>query len=545
MSAGAAAYRRWRAGVRRRRAAGGPQDGRGETAFAAYAAVLLALMYGPMGWTLLARLGAAAPAGPWAGGELGVAAFAAACVLAVLAARAGAPLWTDRREVAYALSGQFPPRVVLRARAVALLLGCGLVAALGTAAVVAGGRPPAGDVVAWAVLAALLAPVPLALGVAAQVPALRRPADVLAAAAAAVGALALVAWPGGAEPVAPVPCLDAAGAPVPCPWRWADAGPGLAGLVPALGAAVLCAWLLLRVLPGRLDVDDAAARRDRVTGAGLGLAAGDALAAGRAFGPARPRARGARGRVFGPFGGGRLLARAPVVARDLLGLGRRRGALAVSLVAGLVGAALFASGVAAATGAPAGEAGGAAPAAPGFAAGRAAPALVAGALLLYGASGTWASGLRALGRQPVPGGLLPWEPRGVLARHAVTPALVGLLVLASGALAAGVAGPATGGAPVGALLLAVPYLGAVLAARAWTAGATLAPAGLFVPVPTPLGDLSVVSVAAWYLRGWLVVAATAWLGATTAGPDGPAWSLPLAVAAALAWAASRRAERVR
>jgi hypothetical protein len=306
-------------------------------------------------------------------------------------------------------------------------------------------------------------------------------------------------------------------------WRGeALPAPGVPGGAVAAALAVGCVVLTAQVLPARVDVDAAAARRERSVGVGAGLAAGDALAAGRGRRP--PAAPWARRCGAGLLRGG-LVHRAPVAARDLAGLARRPVRAAASLVLGAVGAALVLTALPAA----------------GAALGVVSPAtgrLVLGALLLYAASGTWADGLRAFGAQPVPGGLLPGAARAVLAQHGAVPAAA---AVAATGLAAGVLA-ARGDLAGGVLPAAGAWLVAVLAARAWVAGGTLVPAALFTPVATPMGDASVLVVASWYVRGWLLLGALAWLGGPLSGAA--AVLVPLAVAAVLALLAAGRADRV-
>jgi hypothetical protein len=511
---GARAYRAWRRAVLRRRAAASA----GSVAYAAYATVLVTAMYGSMLGSLLHHVGAGDDAGRAAAG-LGAAAFAGACVGAVALAGAGGPLWTSRREVVHVLGGQFRPTAVLRPRALAVALGAALVAAAATVAVVVGGGAAPGAVARAAALAALVAQVPVGLGVAAQVPRLRP------AASGVAGALA-----------GTVPTLWWLGGPVPAP-----AGPLAWAAV--LGAAAGWVLLVAQVLPSRVDVDAAAARRERSVGVGAGLAAGDALAAGRGRRPpGSPRARRRGARLLRG-----LPRRWPVPVRDLVGLARRPARTAGSLVLGTLGAGLVLAAVA--TSGP--------PAAPGIVSpvtGR----LVVGLLLLYAASGTWAAGLRAFGAQPVPGGLLPGSARSVLARHAVVPAAAGavVVVLAAGVLAVhgGVAAGAvpaavpavlpavSPGALPGALPAAAAWLALVLATRAWVAGRTQVPAGLFVPVVTPVGDASLLVVASWYVRGWLLLATVGWVGGLLDGAAGVL--VPAGTAAVLALVAASRADRV-
>ncbi|MFE5339449.1 hypothetical protein ACFQ80_04480 [Isoptericola sp. NPDC056578] len=495
-------WRRWVGSLRRRalvvRAAesgGDPHD----RVYLGYGVVLLALVYGPVLWSALAQAAAAVPLPDAVEGRAAVLlagsalALGVACLAGLAAARAGGPLWTSRAEATFALSGQFRPRDVLRRRAVLLALAAaagGAFLATAGAAGLAGGATAGvpGPLLVAGAGAALLAQVPVAVGAAAQAPGRRR---------AAVGVtllllvLGLVAALGT---VSPVPAL------VPSPGARAGAVAGVA-LVVAVGLA--SAWLVVRVLPGELDVDRAAAGQSRTVTAGRGLVGGDSGAVADVLGPRGYAGRSARLPA-------RLLRRAPLVARDLLGLRRRPTALVVSLLAGCAGAVLVRLGA---------EDG---------------PALatVAGALTLYGAARTWTDGLHAFAAQPQPGALLPGTAARAVAGHAVVPTVLGLLAAAAGA--------AGGRGEEAAAVVLVVVL--VLAARVWVAGATAAPPGLFTPMMTPNGDMSMLVLGAWYLRGWLVVAAAAWL-LQRAGPGAATAVLVLALAAGLAATGLRRFAR--
>ncbi|HWV79537.1 MAG TPA: DUF6297 family protein, partial [Isoptericola sp.] len=484
-------WRRWVASLRRRtlvvRAAetgGDPHD----RVYLGYGVVLLALVYGPILWSALAEAAAAVPLPDAAPGRATtvvagtVLALGAACLAALAAARAGGPLWTTRAEAAFALSGQFRPREVLRRRALLLLLGAAAVGAFLATAVAAGiaggaaaGTP--GPLVVAAAVAALLAQVPSAVGAAAQAPGRRRAAVAVAVVLTGLGLVAAL----GAATSTTLPAL----APAPPPEARAAVVAG-AVLVGAVGLA--SSWLVARVLPDELDVDAAAAGQSRTVTAGRGLVGGDSGATADVLGPRAYRGRRARLPR-------RLLRVAPLVARDLLGLRRRPAAAVASLGAGIVGALLVRCG---AEGGPA-------------------VVTVAGALALYAAARTWSDGLHAFAAQPQPGALLPGSSARTVAGHAVVPAALSLV-----AVAAGAAGARTGG--VVAVLLVVAL---VLGARVWVAGATAAPPGLFTPMMTPNGDMSMLVLGAWYLRGWLVVGGAAWL-LQRAGPGAPAVVLLLA-----------------
>ncbi|MEN5075330.1 hypothetical protein ABE437_16050, partial [Isoptericola cucumis] len=387
----------------------------------------------------------------------------------------------------------------------------------------------AGSVAWWGVCAALLAQVPLAVGVGAQAPRWRRAATVVTAVLLAVGGVAALAalLAPDVQPAIGVACLAPDGGGVPCP---VDVGlvagePG-AGLV--VGAALVglaAVGLVLRALPPQVDVDAAASGHRSTLAAGRGLVGGESGAVADVLGPVT-------------YGGRRaglpraVLHRAPVVARDLLGLRRRSGALAGSLVVGVVGSILVLLGAGAA---PEGAA----------AAGASPVAVVVGAALLYAASATWCGGLRSLAAQTEPGALLPGGPGRQVAAHAVVPVLVGIL---AAALGGGVtaAWAAAAGAPVSAAgaaaLLLVLVVALVLAARVWVAGATTAPPGVFTPMMPPAGDASMLVLGAWYLRGWLVVIGTAWL-LHRATPGGEVVAV-VGVAALAAWLVSSGVRRL-
>lgn len=317
-----------------------------------------------------------------------------------------------------------------------------------------------------------------------------RRAVALAAGVAVVGAFVVTAVAHGA------------GAPPGQVAAW-GAGAALLAQVPlAVGVAAQTAR-------GRFDVDAAAAGFRRTATAGVGLLGGDSGAVADVFGPQAHAGR----RATLPRA---LLRRAPVVARDLLGLRRRPAAAAWSVAAGVLGAALVALG-----------------------AGAGPLATVAGACLLYGAAATWCTGLRAMAAQPEPGALLPGTVPRVLAAHAVVPGLMALAVTALVTVATAVLGPSawSGAAPVAAVLVVV------LAARLWVAGATAAPPGLFTPMMTPHGDASMLVLGAWYVRGWLVVTGAAWL-VHRVGGDGAASPAVVVVALLVAaWLVSAGVRR--
>ncbi|PFG42524.1 hypothetical protein ATJ88_1186 [Isoptericola jiangsuensis] len=508
-------YGRWRRWVRALRVRGGRRrehDAGGDRAYLAYGATLLALMYLPVGWVAVQQAGlaltgpaVAVPGGGTGAGAgtlvaVGAALVAAAALGASALPRVGLPLAVAETDARFVLTGVWRARTVLWRRgvlalALAALVG-GLVGSALAAAFVGGPQDGIAPVAlaAWTLCAAGFSLAPVAVGVAGQ-GSRRRSIGLVAVVGLVV--VAVAAALGGAELVADPTTAPACvgGLPAAC----ASSGP------PALvaGAAVLVAatssWLVLAVLPETVDPDTAAAAGATARTTGVGLAAGEAAGLRPVIAPPR---RGVPGRLPGV-----LLPHVPLVARDVLGLWRRRRATGTALLVGAAGAFLVAAhgGVL---------------------------VTVVGALLLYGAAAAWTRGLDATAAHPVPGGLLPHRPGRLLTEHAVVPTVAGVVVAVAGlATAAGV------GAASAAPAVAVVAV-AVLGARVGVAGATTVPPGLFTPVAGPAGDVSPLVVGAWYLRGWLVVAAVAWATVRS-------WPLAVVlVAGVVTWAAAGAVHRL-
>lgn len=518
-------WRRWVRRLRRRSAlarASATGADPSDRVYLIYGVVLLVLVYGPILWVALAQTGLPlgrhgqggdpVPAGPWSSGAFDALVVTGLCLggllslLAVTAARAGGPLWTSPPEATYVLAGQFSPVSVLWRRVVLLAGGTAVVAAFGGSALAAGalglvggagvvatdGAGPA-DVVGWALVAALAVQVPLMLGVAAQGPRWRTRARQGVGVLLGLGVLAPV-LEATAPPVRAAvgqACLDAAATGAGCPLA---TGPGAGVLGIAGVAALVSGWLTLRVLPAEIDLDATASAQRNTVSTSQALAGGEAGGMADLLGPQRLHGRR---RTLRPA----LLRRSPVVARDLLGVRRRAWAVLGSLVAGAGGTVLVLLSVPSAGG-------------PGTAFG-----VVLGAVVLYAASATWAGGLRDMAGQPRPGGLLPGGVGRVVAAHLVVPVLLGGVAVGAGlALAAwtGLAGLPDGG--TSAVVVAASSGVVALAVRCWVSGATTVPAELFTPVNVPGGgDASTVIVVAWFVRGWLMVVALAWMLHRTAG----------------------------
>ena len=170
-----------------------------------------------------------------------------------------------------------------------------------------------------------------------------------------------------------------------------------------------------------------------------------------------------------------------------------------------------------------------------------APVLGGGAAVLaFLALGVFCDGLRhaaALGARP---GLFGYGPWRLFALHAVAPAVA---TLVSGVLA-GTIVTATGRSPD--LLALGLVLVAVLTVRAWGAAKGQLPVALLSPIPTPMGDLSGLNVAAWLADAPLVAAlaggGTVWFLA--AGRTGDAVVVVGILVAVLLASLRRRVERL-
>lgn len=496
------AYRRWRRLLVHARS----RDADGSPWYVAYVVLALCGVYGSMAWSFVSSLGLGGASGEWEVRRLALLAAGAATALAVLAAGAGVPVWVTRLERVYALGGQFPARVVLRGRIVVLLAMAAALGALCFAAAASGGGSAVATAL-WAAWGAAAGIVALALGAVAQVARWRA-----RAAGAAVGLLAagaavasLVAGDVVAGTGLPGdPCRDALGSTA-AGCVGAPSGPGLAWLAPAVLAAVAATWAVLVAVATALDVDDVAGRGARALLAGEGMAVGDTLAASRMV---QVRNRGPRGLLRMVRG---RSAAAVIVGRDLVGLRRRLPGVLLATGAGIVGVWCIADGVTR----PASS-------------GPVTATVVTGALLLHAASLGWCGGLAGFLRQPQPGGLLPSPPwRSLLAHLAVPAALLAIVIVAGGGIAAATGSLGRVSAPTAASLAAL-----ALAARTWSLSVSLVPVSLYTPAPTPMGDMSVAVVLGYHLRGWLLVGGAAWIASLTLARGATSSWIPVLVAAA-------------
>lgn len=449
----------------------GARDG-GEVAYLAYLAVMTALVLGVPALRALLHLMAGPGTPPLLAGPGGPRMLTAAWLgLGAAAALGGAvrgPVVPSPFFAATLASAAMPRSVALRGM---LLRAAALLGALGalTGAVLGGGR----------VLAGLALPVDAVL---------------LAGACAGAGLLLIGPWTLGqvlapSRPVADGPTgvmrpLLAAGLCASALLALLSPAPWAIGAVMASGttAPEAAAWTFALVLAGISTLVLSLAALDQLSGPVLAEQAarwsaattsattGDLVAAAGALRavPGPGRRLPAVGAPSGPL-------RLPLLylRRDLVGMVRTPERLAVGRVLAAGSAALLP--VAADAGGAVGWAG-----------------VVLAGLLLWAASGAVCDGLRhavaTLGAPP----LLGQGVRSQLLLHLSAPLLV---LLAAAAIGAGAA-LAGGAAPVGLLpaLLLVPL---TLAGRARDAAKGPLPLRLAAPMPTAMGDVSVLPLLAW------------------------------------------------
>lgn len=216
--------------------------------------------------------------------------------------------------------------------------------------------------------------------------------------------------------------------------------------------------------------------------------------------------------------------RGPVSAlfsRDLRGLARTPLATAL----GLAGAALSGAGVAGVLG----EAN--------TAAVLAAPT----ALLAYFSAGALARGLRLFLTNHSGSSPSGMRAGAQALAHTLVPAALGALAAAAGAFGAfgAVGGGGTG--PLLPVLAASALLLLTVAIQACSAARGDLPLALLLPIPTAVGDISILNVAAWHATGLLLAAILGGgvLAVADATIAGGAFAAALALAVVVAWTAGR------
>ena len=142
-------------------------------------------------------------------------------------------------------------------------------------------------------------------------------------------------------------------------------------------------------------------------------------------------------------------------------------------------------------------------------------AAVAAALVLFAVTGRWTTGLAAHVDNAGGSGLTPHSPARMLLWHLQAPGLLAAAVVVAGGAVAVAFGAAPTSIVSGAAIALV-----TLSVRVWVLTQPLLPPALLTPQPTPAGDLSGLVVAAWFARGWLVVAGTAFVAANATGSSG-------------------------
>jgi hypothetical protein len=127
-------------------------------------------------------------------------------------------------------------------------------------------------------------------------------------------------------------------------------------------------------------------------------------------------------------------------------------------------------------------------------------AALAGALLCYLAVGVWCDGIRNASENFGPASMYGGRDLPRIARHALVP---GLAAGVWGSL--GVVAACTGGARADVLWWWMALALFLVLVRVFDCAKGMMPISLLMPVPTPLGDLSILTVIAWQADAVLVV----------------------------------------
>ncbi|WP_120337252.1 hypothetical protein [Cryobacterium soli] len=152
------------------------------------------------------------------------------------------------------------------------------------------------------------------------------------------------------------------------------------------------------------------------------------------------------------------------------------------------------------------------------------PPAVAAALAAYLGVGVWCDGLRSAAENAGPSSIYGRSGLTMIGCHAIVPALALLVLGTVGIAAAGVTAPADAALPDSALpWSALPWLTPPALAVPWWALVAVfitllrvfdslrgpLPIGLLLPVPTPVGDVSILNVIAWQADALILLLAGA------------------------------------
>ncbi|GAA3862301.1 hypothetical protein GCM10022381_03130 [Leifsonia kafniensis] len=128
-----------------------------------------------------------------------------------------------------------------------------------------------------------------------------------------------------------------------------------------------------------------------------------------------------------------------------------------------------------------------------------------GALLGYLAVGVWCDGIRHASENSGPASMYGGRDLPRIARHALTPGLAGVLLGSLGAAAASASGAPAGTAPFGTVWWWTLMALFLVLVRVFDSAKGMMPLSLLMPIVTPLGDLSILTVIAWQADAVLVV----------------------------------------
>jgi len=158
-----------------------------------------------------------------------------------------------------------------------------------------------------------------------------------------------------------------------------------------------------------------------------------------------------------------------------------------------------------------------------------------GALLAYLGVGVWCDGLRNASENAGPGSMYGRTALTMIGSHAVLPA--------SAAVVFGAAGSIGSGAPVVSMAWWTLLSVFIVLVRVLDSAKGPMPIGLLLPIPTPLGDVSILNTLAWQADAVLIVLIVAGGLTRYAGTAGLAAALWIALAALLVAALALRRVR--
>ena len=171
-----------------------------------------------------------------------------------------------------------------------------------------------------------------------------------------------------------------------------------------------------------------------------------------------------------------------------------------------------------------------------------APLAYATPVLAYLAIGGWASGLKTHGFTLAPGSPFGYGVRRRIVSHAVVPATIGAILMLIGALAVTLIDTSLSPAALVWILFLAVFLTVI---QAFTSVKGPLPLELLTPIPTPMGEMSLVGVGFWLADAVLIVLVAAGSATSFAATGSPAAAPALLIVAALMlWWTHARTQRL-